>query len=164
MKGDARVIDYLNQGLRYELTAVNRFWQHPRTLADWGYNESAGKWREESAEEREHADRLIERIIFLEGASNMQELNALRVGQCVREILENDPAVEYGARRLDQEAAAYCVSIGDRVSKDMFEELMADEEGYIDFLVTQLTLIEQVGPELYAQKHVGRLGKDEGHG
>ncbi|WP_262030140.1 bacterioferritin [Microvirga sp. Mcv34] len=163
MKGDARVIDYLNQGLRYELTAVNRFWQHPRTLADWGYNELAGKWREESAEERERADRLNERITFPEGATNMQELNALRVDQGVREILENDPAVEYGARRLDQEAA-YCVSIGDRVSKDMFEELMADEEGHIDFLEIQLTLIEQVGPELYAQKHVGRLGKDEGHG
>lgn len=163
MKGDAKAIDYLNRGLRHELTAVNQFWLHYRLFADWGYNDLAKKWRAESIEEMEHADRFVERILFLEGFPNLQELNALRIGQSVQEILESDLAAEYDARNLYQEAAEYCQSIGDRVSKDLFEELMADEEGHIDFLETQLTLIEQIGPELYAQKHIGgpeKEGKD----
>ncbi|MBJ6125546.1 ferritin-like domain-containing protein [Microvirga splendida] len=118
MKGDARVIEYLNRGLRHELTAVNQPWQHSRTLADWGYNDLAKKWHEETAEERQHADRFIERIIFLEGVPNMQELNPLRIGRSKREVLENDLAVESDARDLCGGAAAYCDSIGDRVSKD----------------------------------------------
>jgi len=164
MKGDARVIEYLNRGLRHDLTAVNQLWQRSRTLADWGYNDLAKKWYEETAEKRQHADRFIERIIFLEGVPNMQELNPLRIGRSMREVLENDLAVESDARDLCGEAAAYCDSIGDRVSKDLFEELIADEEGHIDFLEAQLTLMEQIGPELYAQRHTGGLGKDEGHG
>lgn len=161
MKGDTRVIEYLNKGLRHELTAVNQFWLHYRIFADWGYNDLAKKWREESIEEMEHADRFIERILFLEGFPNLQDLNALRIGQSVQEIIENDLAAEYDARNLYQEAAEYCVSIGDRVSKELFEELMTDEEGHIDFLETQLTLIEQIGPELYAQKHIGGLEKEK---
>jgi bacterioferritin len=155
MKGDARVLEYLNRGLRSELTAVNQYWLHYRILDDWGYKELAKTWRKESIEEMGHADRFVERILFLDGFANMQVLDPLRIGQNVREILECDLAAEYDARNLYQEAAAYCDSVGDRVSKNLFEDLMADEEHHIDFLETQLTLVEQVGLQLYAQKHIG---------
>ena len=145
MKGDTRVIEYLNKGLRHELTAVNQFWLHYRLFENWGYNDLAKKWREESIEEMVHADRFVERIIFLDGFPNLQDLNPLRIGQNVQEVIESDLAIEYEARNLYAEAAEYCVSIGDRVSKDLFEELMADEEGHIDFLETQQILIEQIG-------------------
>jgi len=157
MKGDTKVIEYLNQGLRHELTAVNQFWLHYRLFDNWGYNELAKKWRKESIEEMEHADRFVDRILFLEGFPNMQDLNPLRVGQNVQEILESDLAAEYDARSLYQDAAAYCESVNDRVTKNLFEELMAHEEGHIDFLETQLELIRQVGVQLYAQKHIGGL-------
>jgi bacterioferritin len=153
------VIEYLNRGLRHELTAVNQFWLHYPLMENWGYNDLAKTWREESIEEMKHANRFIERIIFLEGAPNFQELNPLQIGQNVEEIIASDLAAEYEARNLYAEAAEYCVSIGDRVSKDLFEELMADEEGHIDFLETQQTLIAQIGLELYAQKHVGKPEK-----
>lgn len=106
----------------------------------------------------EHADKFIDRIIFLEGFPNLQELNPLRVGQNVQEILESDLAIEHEACNLYLEAAAYCQSVNDRVTKDLFEELTADEEGHIDFLETQLELIKQVGIQLYAQHHIGHLG------
>jgi len=161
MKGDAKVLDYLNRGLRSELTAVNQYWLHYRILDDWGYRELAKTWRKESIEEMHHADRFVERILFLDGFPNLQVLDPLRIGQSVREILDCDLAAEYDARALYQEAASYCDSVGDRVSKNLFEELMADEEHHIDFLETQLNLIEQLGPQLYAQRHVGGLD-DEG--
>ena len=161
MKGDAKAIEYLNRGLRHELTAVNQFWLHYRLFDNWGYNDLAKKWRAESIEEMEHADRLVERILFLEGFPNLQDLNALRIGQNVQEIIECDLAAEYEARELYREAAAYCDSVGDRVSKDLFEELMADEEGHIAFLETQLELIKQIGVQLYGQKHMGGLDKAE---
>jgi len=159
MKGDARVIEYLNQGLRHELTAVNQFWLHYRLFDNWGYNDLAKKWREESIEEMEHADRFVDRILFLGGFPNMQDLNPLQIGQNVQEIMECDLAAEYDARSLYQDAAAYCESVNDRVTKNLFEALMADEEGHIDFLETQLELIRQVGVQLYAQRHIGGLGK-----
>ena len=162
MKGDTKVIEYLNQGLRHELTAVNQFWLHYRLFDHWGYNELAKKWRKESIEEMEHADRFVDRILFLEGFPNLQDLNPLRVGQNVQEVIECDLAAEYDARTLYLEAAQYCDSINDRVTKDLFEELAADEEGHIDFLETQLELIKQVGVQLYAQRHIGALGKASG--
>ena len=161
MKGDERVLEYLNRGLRSELTAINQYWLHYRILDDWGYRDLAKTWRKESIEEMHHADRFVERILFLEGFPNLQVLDPLRIGQNVREILECDLAAEYDARNLYQEAATYCDSVGDRVSKNLFEELMADEEGHIDFLETQLNLVEQLGLQLYAQKHVGDLEGDE---
>lgn len=160
MKGDAKVIEYLNLGLRHELTAVNQFWLHYRLFDDWGYRDLAKKWRAESIEEMEHADKFVARILFLEGFPNLQELNPLRIGQNIKEILEVDLVAEEEARALYQEAAAHCESVGDRVSKDLFEELMADEEGHIDFLETQLELLGQVGVELYGQRHIG--GFEEG--
>ncbi|MBF9234980.1 bacterioferritin [Microvirga alba] len=163
MKGDPKVIEYLNRGLRSELTAVNQYWLHFRILDNWGYKDLAKAWRKESIEEMNHADRFIERILFLDGFANLQVLDPLRIGQNVQEILECDLAAEYDARNLYGEAAEYCDGVGDRVSKILFEDLMKDEEGHIDFLETQLNLVEQLGIELYAQKHVGGLMSDEGH-
>jgi bacterioferritin len=160
MKGDQKVLEYLNRGLRSELTAVNQYWLHYRILDDWGYRELAKTWRKESIEEMHHADKFVERILFLEGFPNLQVLDPLRIGQNVKEVLECDLAAEYDARNLYQEAAVYCDSVGDKVSKNLFEELMADEEGHIDFLETQLNLVEQLGLQLYAQKHVGDLDDD----
>lgn len=161
MKGDAKVIEYLNRGLRSELTAVSQYWLHYRILDDWGYKELAKTWRKESIEEMQHADRFVERILFLEGFANLQVLDPLRIGQDIEEILNSDLAAEHEARSLYQEAATYCDSVGDKVSKNLFEELMADEEGHIDFLETQLELIRQVGVQLYAQRHIGGLESDE---
>ncbi|BCM82928.1 bacterioferritin [Methylobacterium indicum] len=161
MKGDAKVVEYLNRGLRSELTAVSQYWLHFRMLNDWGYVDLAKFWRKESIEEMNHADRFVDRILFLEGFPNLQELDPLRIGQNVQEIIECDLAAEVEARSLYLEAAKYCDSINDRVSKQLFEALAADEEGHIDFLETQLELIRQVGLPLYAQRHIGGLEKIE---
>lgn len=161
MKGDPKVIEYLNRGLRSELTAVSQYWLHYRLLDDWGYKDLAKAWRKESIEEMNHADRFVERIIFLDGFANLQVLDPLRIGQNIKEVLESDLAGEYDARSLYLEAAQYCDSVNDRVSKRLFEDLAEDEEGHIDFLETQLNLIDQIGIQLYAQRHVGSI--DEGH-
>jgi bacterioferritin len=161
MKGDPKVIDYLNKGLRSELTAINQYWLHYRMLDNWGLKDLAKKWRAESIEEMQHADKFTDRILFLEGFPNMQVLDPLRIGQNVKEILEADLAAEIGARTLYQEAATYCHSVKDYVSKDLFEELMADEEGHIDFLETQLDLVAKLGVELYSQHYIGKL--EDGH-
>lgn len=161
MKGDTKVIEYLNRGLRSELTAVSQYWLHYRLLDDWGYKDLAAYWRKESIEEMVHADKFVTRIIFLEGFPNLQELDPLRIGQNVLEVIEADLAAEVEARALYLEAAQYCDGINDRVSKNLFEELAEDEEGHIDFLETQLELIKQVGLQLYAQKHIGGL-EDKG--
>lgn len=157
MKGDDKVIEYLNRGLRSELTAINQYWMHFRILDNWGYKDLAKKWRAESIEEMEHADKFVARILFLEGFPNMQSLEPLRIGENIEEVLKSDLAAEIGARALYLEAAQYCASINDRVSKNLFEELATDEEDHIDFLETQLELIKQVGVQLYAQKHMGGL-------
>jgi bacterioferritin len=160
MKGDAKVIDYLNKGLRSELTAINQYWLHFRQLNHWGYKDLAKKWREESIEEMHHADRFVDRILFLDGFPNLQVLDPLRIGQNVKEILECDLAAEVSARTLYQEAATYCHSVKDYVSRDLFEDLMKDEEGHIDFLETQLDLVKDLGIQLYSQKHVGSIEAD----
>jgi bacterioferritin len=157
MRGDAKVVEYLNRGLRAELTAVNQYWLHYRIFHNWGYLELAKKWREESIEEMRHADEFVERILFLEGFPNMQVLDPLRIGQSVEEIIKADLATELEARNLYLEAAAYCLSINDRVSEQLFEHVVKSEEGHIDFLETQLELIKQLGAQLYAQKRVGGL-------
>lgn len=160
MKGDAKVIEYLNRGLRSELTAVSQYWLHYRMLDNWGYLDLAKYWRKESIEEMVHADRFIERILFLEGHPNLQLLDPLRIGEDVKEIIESDLAAELGARALYQEAAAYCDEIKDYPSRNLFEALMTDEEGHIDFLETQRDLIATLGLALYSQKHLGELGED----
>lgn len=160
MKGDAKVIDYLNRGLRSELTAINQYWLHYRLLDDWGYKDLAKQWRKESIEEMQHADKFVDRIIFLDGFPNMQVLDPLRIGQSVKEILECDLAAELEARALYREGALYCQEIGDLPSKILFEELMSDEEGHIDFLETQLDLVARLGEQLYSQHHIGELHED----
>jgi bacterioferritin len=157
MRGDVKVVEYLNKALKHELTAVNQYWLHYRILDNWGYRELAKKWREESIEEMQHADTLVARILFLEGHPNMQALDALRIGQTVQEILTSDLAAEIDARALYLDAAKYCDSVNDRASKNLFEKLTDDEEHHIDFLETQLELIKQVGAQLYGQKHIGKL-------
>ncbi|HTP90579.1 MAG TPA: bacterioferritin [Xanthobacteraceae bacterium] len=161
MQGDPKVIDYLNRGLRHELTAINQYWLHYRLLANWGLNDMAKVWRKESIEEMQHADRITDRIIFLDGFPNMQVLDPLRIGQNVKEIIECDLAAEHSARNLYQEAATHCHSVKDYVTRDLFEGLMKDEEHHIDFLETQLDLIKRIGLELYTQKHVGGLESEE---
>ncbi|MFD2183247.1 bacterioferritin [Rhodoplanes azumiensis] len=160
MKGDAKVIEYLNKGLRSELTAINQYWLHYRMLDNWGFKDLAKKWRKEAIEEMEHADKFVDRILFLEGFPNLQVLDPLQIGQSVKEVLEADLSAEQGARALYQEAAAYCNSVKDFPSRDLFEELMADEEGHIDFLETQLDLVAKIGVELYSQHHIGELDED----
>jgi len=108
MQGDARVIEYLNRGLRHELAAINQYWLHYRLLDNWGYRDLAKKWRQESIEEMQHADKIVARIIFLDGFPNMQVLDPLRIGQNVREVLDCDLAAEMSARALYQEAATHC--------------------------------------------------------
>jgi bacterioferritin len=160
MQGDTGVIDYLNQALRHELTSINQYWLHYRLLDNWGYRSLAKKWREESIEEMQHADKLIERIIFLDGSPNMQTLAALHIGHTVKEVIERDLQAENEARALYQEAATHCHTVKDYVTRRLFEELMHNEEDHIDFLETQLDLIDKLGLELYAQHHIGGLGKD----
>jgi bacterioferritin len=157
MRGDAKVIEFLNKALRHELTAVNQYWLHYRILDNWGYRDLAKTWRKESIEEMQHADLLVARILFLEGQPSMQSLDQLRIGKSVKEILECDLAAEVEARKLYLEAAQYSMTANDRVSKNLFEQLTQDEEHHIDFLETQLELITQVGAQLYAQKHMGGL-------
>src|ERR1700752_1657316 len=163
MKGDAKVIDYLNKGLRSELTAINQYWLHYRLLDNWGLREFAKVWRKESIEEMEHADKFTDRILFLDGFPNMQVLDPLRIGQNVKEIIECDLASEIAARSLYQEAATHCHSVKDYVSRDLFEQLMKDEEHHIDFLESQLDLVAQLGVQLYAQHHIGKLDGDGDH-
>ena len=150
MKGDAKVIEYLNAALRSELTAVSQYWLHFRLQEDWGFGHLAAKSRAESVEEMHHADRLIERIIFLGGHPNLQKLDPLRIGQTLRETLDADLAAEHEARTLYIEARNHCESVGDYVSKNLFEELIADEEGHIDFLETQIDLYETLGETSYS--------------
>lgn len=157
MRADAKVVDYLNQALKSELTAVSQYWLHYRILDNWGYKELAKTWRAESIEEMTHADTLTARILFLEGYPNMQSINPLKIGQTIEEIIACDLASENEARALYLEAAKYCVSVDDRVTKKLFEKLVEEEEEHIDFLETQLELIKQVGVQLYAQKHMGSL-------
>ena len=149
MKGDKKVIEYLNAALRSELTAVSQYWLHYRLQEDWGYGRIADKSRAESIEEMHHADRLIQRIIFLEGHPNLQKLDSLRIGQNIKETLESDLAGEHDARTLYIEAREHCDKIGDYVSKQLFDDLISDEEGHIDFLETQIALHDEIGAQNY---------------
>ena len=161
MKGDPKVIEYLNTALRSELTAVSQYWLHYRLQEDWGLGHMAKKSREESIEERQHADKLIARIIFLEGHPNLQKLDPLRIGQTPKETLECDLAAEQEAQKLYAEARTYCQSVGDFVSMALFEELLTDEEGHIDFLETQLGLFETIGAEKYALLNASKMDEAE---
>ena len=159
MRGDKTVIDFLNKALKHELTAVNQYWLHFRLLENWGYRALAGIWRKESTEEMQHADKLIERIIFLEGSPNMQTMETLHIGKTLPKVLENDLKAEVSARALYMDAASHCHAVKDYVTRGLFERLLHDEEEHIDFLETQIELVSRIGLELYAQQHIGNLEK-----
>lgn len=151
MKGDIGVIEYLNKALRSELTAISQYWLHYRLQEDWGYGRLAEKSRAESIEEMHHADKIMDRIIFLEGHPNLQTLDPLRIGEGPRETLDCDLAAENDARNLYIEARDYCDKVGDYASKILFEELIQDEEGHIDYLETQIDLVERIGEQNWGQ-------------
>src|SRR5690606_26473446 len=161
MKGEPQVIERLNEALFLELGAVNQYWVHYRLLEDWGLQKLAQKERVESIEEMRHADRLVARIIFLEGHPNLQTLAPLRIGQNVKEVLEADLAGEYDARTSYKASREICHAAGDYVSMKLFEELLADEAGHIDFLETQLQLLATIGEEKYGQLNARPANKAE---
>lgn len=162
MKGKPEVIDILNEALRHELAAINQYWLHYRLLDDWGFTLLAKKEREESIEEMQHADKLVSRIIFLEGFPNMQTLAPLRIGQNLKEVLDCDLAAEYEAQALYTRARDICQDAKDYVSMELFEKLLEDEEGHIDFIETQLDLLEKIGEQNYGQLQAAPANKQEG--
>jgi bacterioferritin len=162
MKGKKEVIDVLNEALKHELGAVNQYWLHYRMLENWGYTRLAKKERKESIEEMQHADKLVARIIFLEGLPNLQHIAPLMIGQDIKEVLECDLKGEFNARDLYTRARGTCRTHEDLVSMQLFEELLQDEEGHIDFLETQLDLLAKIGVQNYGQLQADPA--DEGAG
>ena len=151
MKGDPKVIDYLNQALTNELTAINQYWLHYRVLHHWGINKLAEYERHESIDEMKHADTLAERILFLDGLPNFQALHKLKVGETVEEILRADLAVEMEAIPLLKDAIQHCETVRDYVSREIFERILESEEEHVDFLETQFEMIERMGLHNYCQ-------------
>ena len=151
MQGDRNVIQHLNQVLRNELTAINQYFLHARMFDNWGYRHLGEHERSESIDEMKHADRLVQRILFLEGLPNLQDLDKLLIGQNVKEALECDLELERRAHPVLKQAIAYCESVGDYVSRDIFEGILESEEEHIDFLETQQNLMAGVGIQNYLQ-------------
>jgi bacterioferritin len=151
MKGDKKVIQYLNKALKNELTAINQYFLHARMYEDWGLKELNEKEYEESIDEMKHADALIKRTLFLEGLPNLQDLGKLKIGENTEEMLRCDLELELEAVPLLREAIEYCEQVKDYVSRELFEDILESEEEHIDWLETQLELIEKVGLKNYQQ-------------
>lgn len=154
MKGDAKVISLLNKALTNELTAINQYFLHARMYKNWGFHKLNEKTYHESVDEMKHADRLIERILFLEGLPNLQNLEKIMIGEHPQEMLECDLNLEKQAMPLLKEAIQYCESVQDYNSREILEDILASEEEHIDWLETQLDLIGTVGIENYLQSQM----------
>ena len=162
MKGDKKVIEHLNRILKNELTAINQYFLHSRTLADWGVSKLAKHEYDESIEEMRHADWLIKRVLFLDGLPNLQELDKLRIGESVKEILECDLKLEEQALPDLKAAILHAESVKDYISRDLFRKILDDEEEHVDYLETQLGLIGRMGIEhfIHLQTEANESGDD----
>lgn len=158
MKGDAKVIELLNRALYNELTAINQYFLHAKMLKNWGLKELADHEYHESIDEMKHADKLSERILFLDGLPNFQALGKLKIGETPREVLTCDLALEYEALPLLREAIAYCEQVNDYVSRQLFADILASEEEHIDWIETQLSLMDRLGDALYLQSKIEHGG------
>lgn len=162
MKGDAKVIQYLNAGLKHELTAVNQYFLHARLLEDWGVTKLAKHEYKESIEEMQHADEFIKRILLLGGMPNLQELGKLMIGEDVKELLECDLKAELSAIKLYREAIGVCEAAKDYVSRDLFAKILAAEEQHADHVQTALDLIKSMGIQNYIQLNTDPADAAEG--
>lgn len=151
MKGDAKVIEYLNKALYNELTAINQYWLHFRLLDNWGVHKLAQFERHESIDEMKHADLLADRILFLEGLPNFQNMGRLRIGESVEEVIKADLALEMDAIPLLKDAIVHSESVRDFISRDLFQKILESEEGHVDTLEKQLDMIERMGIQNYIQ-------------
>ncbi|MBX7539880.1 bacterioferritin [Qipengyuania sphaerica] len=161
MKGDPKVIEFLNKALTNELTAINQYWLHYRVLNDWGVTKLAEYERHESIDEMKHADVLAERVLFLGGLPNFQAIHKLKVGETVEEILRADLAVEMEAIPLLKDAIAHCEEVRDYTSREIFERILESEEEHVDFLETQFDMIERMGLQNYVQLQSKPAGEGE---
>ena len=158
MKGDPQVIAHLNKALGNELVAINQYFLHARMYEDWGLKELGEHEYHESIDEMKHADKLVKRILFLEGIPNLQDLGKLMIGENTKEMLECDLSLELKAVPDLKDGIKYCESVGDYVSRDLLKDILESEEEHIDWLETQLGLIEKVGIQNYQQSVMGGLG------